>query len=503
MIKNREKLFLSVIFLFCLLLRLALITQKNLWFDEVFSWHLSTGSFLDITWGTSADIHPPLYYYLLKIWILMFGDSVFVLRLLSALFSSVSVLFIYPIARKVLDRKESFIVLILYSLSPLNLYYSQEARMAALNLLLNVSALYFFFKTLEFKGRFTLFLKNPNVWAYTVLTTFALYTHYFSFTFLAGEVIYLLINFRKLTRRIHHFLFIYILMFVGYLFWLPILIKHMTTGQPWRTPQSIVSLFEQLFYFAKDISLGLYHFYADYDLMKLINVILILLFGITFLGVIYFIYKKRKEKKSAKSFPDCYTLILFVTFIPVFFACLIFMREKIEFFRYLSFIVPFLLICGMMGIKTFNKYLAASVILIFMLVNIFGDFLYYKFDFKNNDYRQVVISLEANSREDEEIFVYPHYYGWIINYYKKQDGLTIPKTSDVKYGWWELQDSITTHKPEKFWMVFDYGSEDTATYKDKLNWLNNEYNITFRDSFPTVPFLVKIYRFEKKEYQSQ
>ncbi len=133
----------------------------------------------------------------------------------------------------------------------------------------------------------------------------------------------------------------------------------------------------------------------------------------------------------------------------------------------------------MIGIKTFNKYLTVSIILIFMLVNIYGDLFVLQIDFKNNDYRQVVNSLEANSRGDEEIFVYPHYYGWIINYYKKQDELTIPKTSDVKYGWWELQDSIATHKPEKFWMVFDYGSEDTATYKDKLNWLNNDYNIYF------------------------
>lgn len=499
MVKNREKLFLLLIFLFCLSLRLILITQKNLWFDEVFSWHLSTGSFLDITWGTSADIHPPLYYYLLKLWIMLFGDSVFALRLLSAMLSSVTVFFIYPIARKVLGKKESFIVLILYSLSPLNLYYSQEVRMAALNLLLNVSALYFFFKTLEFKGRFTLFLKNPNVWAYAVLTTFALYTHYFSFTFLAGEVLYLLINFRKLTRRFHHFLFIYILIFAGYLFWLPILVKHITTGQPWRTPQSIVSLFEQLFYFSKDISLGLYHFYGDYDFIQLLNVILILLFVITFSGVIYFIYKERNEKKSSRTFPNYTTIILFVTFIPVIFACLIFTREKIEFFRYLSFIIPFVLISGMLGIKTFNKYFTASIISIFMLVNIYGDFLYYKSNFKNNDYRLVIKTLESNSSGDEEIFVYPHYYGWIINYYKKQDDLSISKTSDVKYGWWELQDSITTHKPEKFWMVFDYGSEDTITYTDKLNWLNNDYNITFRDSFPTVPFLVKTYRFEKKK----
>lgn len=499
LIKEREKLYLFVIFLFCISLRLAFITQKNLWFDEIFSWHLASGSFIDITWGTSADIHPPLYYYLLKIWMILFGDSVFSLRLLSALLTSLSVFFIYPVARKVLEVRESFIVLILYSLSPLNLYYSQEVRMASLNLFLNASALYFFFKILEFKGRFTNFLRNPNVWTYTILTTFALYTHYFSFTFLAGEIIFLLFNFKKLTRRIHHFLFIFIVMLTGYLFWLPILIKHISTGQSWRTSQGIFTLIEQLFFFFKDISLGLYHFYANYALMKMINLIILLLFAVNIIGIIYFLYKQIKVKKSAKPFPNYNALIILVTFVPVFAASVIFLREKIEFFRYLSFIVPFILICGLLGLRMLNKYVQISVIVVFMIANIYGDFLYYSYDFKNNNYKEVIHTLNSNNRGEEKIFVYPHYYGWIIDYYGKQNELAIPKTADVKYGWWELQDSITAHKPESFWMVFDYGAEDTATYKEKLKWLTNDYNITFRDSFSTVPFEVKVYKLEMKK----
>jgi uncharacterized membrane protein len=499
MFKDREKLLLAIFFLFCLSLRLAFITQKNLWFDEIFSWHLSTGSFLDITWGTSADIHPPLYYYLLKVWMIPFGDTVFSLRLLSALLTSLSVFFIYPIARKVLEVREGFIVLILYSLSPLNLYYSQEVRMASLNLFLNVSALYYFFKTLEFKGRFTHFFKNPNVWAYTILTTLSLYTHYFSFALVSGEIIFLLFNVKKLTRRIHRFIFIYILMFAAYLFWLPILLKHISTGQSWRTSQSLFSLIDQLFYFFKDISLGLYHFYANYDLMKLINVLVLLLFGIYIIGIVYFLYKQTKTKKSAKSFPNYNSLIIMVTFIPILFALIIFLREKIEFFRYLSFIVPLILICGLLGIKNLNRYVQIGVIAVFIIVNIYGDYLYFNFDFKNNNYREVIRTLDSNNRGDEKLFVYPHYYGWIIDYYSDHDKLQIPKSIDVRYGWGEYQDSIITHKPERLWMVFDYGAEDTATYKDKLNWLAEKYNITFADSFQTVPFEVKVYKFEIKK----
>lgn len=493
--KNREKLFLAVLFVFCLFLRLIFITQKNLWFDEIFSWHLSQGSFLDITWGTSADIHPPLYYYLLKIWMSVLGDSVFSLRFLSAFISSSAIFLIYPVSRKILSENESLIVLILYSLSPLNLYYSQEARMAALNLLLNTASFYFFIKLLEFRGGFTSFLKNINVWAYLVLTTMALYTHYFSFTFLAGEVLYLLFNIKHLTRRFHHFLFVYILIFAGYLFWLPIMIKHMTAGQPWRTPQSILSLFEQFFYFWKDISLGLYHFYADYRFTTVFNVTIILLYSISILGLMYLIFKRIKETNV---FPDYFKLIITVTFIPLIIASVIFMRERIEFFRYLSFILPFILICGMIGTKSLNKYAKIAIVVLFAAVNIYGDALYYSFEFKNNDYRQVIKTLESKHQDNEKIFVYPHYYGWIIDYYKKEDDLKIPKPVDTRYGWNQMQDSIHTQKPAKFWLVLDYGAQDTATFKDKLNILEYDYNISFRDSFPTVPFLVKVYRFEKK-----
>ena len=54
---------------------MAFITQKNLWFDEVFSWHLSLDSFYEIIVRTSNDIHPPLFYFTLKIWNFVFGDA--------------------------------------------------------------------------------------------------------------------------------------------------------------------------------------------------------------------------------------------------------------------------------------------------------------------------------------------------------------------------------------------------------------------------------------------
>ncbi|HRJ85980.1 MAG TPA: glycosyltransferase family 39 protein, partial [Ignavibacteria bacterium] len=141
-----ERLILFSIFAFCLAIRIAFLTQKNLWFDEVFSWHLSMDSFYEIIVRTSNDIHPPLYYFTLKIWNFVFGDSVAAMRLLSAFFTSSAIFFIYPLSRRIMPTAQAFLVLIMYSLSPLNLYYSQEVRMAAMNLFLNAGSVYFLMK---------------------------------------------------------------------------------------------------------------------------------------------------------------------------------------------------------------------------------------------------------------------------------------------------------------------------------------------------------------------
>ena len=141
-----EKILRLVVFIFCLAIRLAFISQKNLWFDEVFSWHLSMNSFYEIIVRTSNDIHPPIYYFTLKIWNFIFGDSVAVMRLLSALFASAAIFFIFPVSRRFMDPIQAFLVIIMYSVSPLNLYYSQEVRMSAMNLFLNIGSVYFLLK---------------------------------------------------------------------------------------------------------------------------------------------------------------------------------------------------------------------------------------------------------------------------------------------------------------------------------------------------------------------
>ncbi|MEL6272636.1 MAG: hypothetical protein AAFR22_22715, partial [Chloroflexota bacterium] len=58
---------------------------QSLWNDEGSSYVQATRSFADIATNAAADIHPPGYYWALRMWRGLVGESEFALRYLSAL----------------------------------------------------------------------------------------------------------------------------------------------------------------------------------------------------------------------------------------------------------------------------------------------------------------------------------------------------------------------------------------------------------------------------------
>jgi uncharacterized membrane protein len=89
--------------------------------------------------------HPPLYYVLAKVWVDLWGDSVYALRMLSVLFSGLGLLAMYWFVRELAaSRRAALIAMLLIGVSPLFILYGQEAREYALwtlTLLLSSAAL--------------------------------------------------------------------------------------------------------------------------------------------------------------------------------------------------------------------------------------------------------------------------------------------------------------------------------------------------------------------------
>ena len=56
-------------------LTLTRLIGSSIWFDESFSSYLMHFDWAGITHYTALDVHPPFYYYCLKLWTNLFGNT--------------------------------------------------------------------------------------------------------------------------------------------------------------------------------------------------------------------------------------------------------------------------------------------------------------------------------------------------------------------------------------------------------------------------------------------
>lgn len=149
------------------------VSRASIWFDEAFSTYIVQFSFWDIARYTATDVHPPFYYWVLKVWSDLFGTTELAYRSLSIVFGAGAIATTFFLTRKLFGRKVGWTALLLLILSPMLIRYSDEARMYTLALLITVAATYVLVKANETKSR--------KLWVlYGVLVALGMWTHYFT-----------------------------------------------------------------------------------------------------------------------------------------------------------------------------------------------------------------------------------------------------------------------------------------------------------------------------------
>ena len=147
--------------------------RASIWFDEAFSTYIAQFSFWDIARYTASDVHPPFYYWLLKIWASIFGTTDLAYRSLSIVFGAAVIGTTFFLTRKLFGRKVGVVTLLFLIVSPMLIRYSDEARMYTLAALIVISATYVMIKAQETKSR--------KLWIlYGVLISLGMWTHYFT-----------------------------------------------------------------------------------------------------------------------------------------------------------------------------------------------------------------------------------------------------------------------------------------------------------------------------------
>jgi len=163
------------------------LDYQSLWYDEGFSVYLASMSLGEITARTAHDIHPPFYYFLLHFWMPIFGSSEFALRFLSLIFGVLAVPLIYAVGNRLLGRASGLLAAALVAVSPLFLWYSQEARMYTLVTFLCLLSTYLLLRIMDGQGR------RSTLWAgYVLSNVIAVYTHFYAFFVLAFHALFFL-----------------------------------------------------------------------------------------------------------------------------------------------------------------------------------------------------------------------------------------------------------------------------------------------------------------------
>ena len=185
-----------IIFGVGLVLRMWTLDQKSPWLDEAASWHFATSSLKDLMWSASTDVHPPLYFLLLKGWIFVWGDSLTALRALSVVGGMTALYFIYRLSDHFVPRGVALAVLAWCAVSPLTVYYSQEARMYGLAMACALGACYGYVRWVDSEYR-----SRGALIGYGIAAVLALYLHYFTALLVAAIWLHAVIARIRRRRR--------------------------------------------------------------------------------------------------------------------------------------------------------------------------------------------------------------------------------------------------------------------------------------------------------------
>lgn len=148
----RYALVLAVILLLAFALRIWLLGDQNIWWDEGLAiWAVRQGWTQTTLW-TAGDVHPPLYFWLLWIWVRLAGESEFAARFLSLACGLVTVAALYPLGKILLGRKTALGSVILLAFSRFHIWWSQEMRMYIIATMWGVLSLYTLLRWLQAEG---------------------------------------------------------------------------------------------------------------------------------------------------------------------------------------------------------------------------------------------------------------------------------------------------------------------------------------------------------------
>jgi mannosyltransferase len=435
-----EWFILGLILLLALILRFYRLDGQSLWADEGNSAALALRSLSTITRAAAHDIHPPLYYYLLHVWVRLWGHGEIALRSLSALAGTMLVYVTFLMGMELFHRRVAYIAAFVAAISPFQVYYSQETRMYILVALWSALAALFLVRWMKSWTQPGDAARRQTILSallYTCFTTAALYTHYFAFTVpLVTNLAYGLgmIAFPALRqfRRIAAWTAAQLLIVALYSPWLRLAGGQLTTWPAVSEPFSLLFLSKELL---RIFSLGLS--------VESRTTPVVLAFGLLLLlGALPFVLLRAGQKKPVlpgflqRPELEALLFILLCLFVPVLAMYLLSLSRPAYDPKFLLLATPafhLLLARGVGGewlsitntnrARTAARWAVAGVLLTFVVGASALSLRNYYYDgrYARDDYRGIARYISAAGQEGDAIILNAPGQSEIFSYYYDGD----------------------------------------------------------------------------------
>jgi len=331
-------------------------TAIALWHDEAFS-----ALYLRYPWGEmmyriGLDVHPPLYYLVLRVWSYFAGASLWSLRLVSIFFAVLTIWSAYIFVKAAFHNKKLALLAALFiAINPFQIQYALEARMYTLGTFFALWSSYFLVRALDQQNENKNFSRYWLGYALTLAAGF--YTHYYLLFTITAQGLYLLIYAFK-SRSIKIFLSgigAYVIAAILYLPWIKTFLAQLSRVEAsyWIPPMnrwSVPGTVWKMIFGGQGAS----------------HIPLIITSAVSLIVIYYFAKKVRNPAKW---------LIIFGVVIPIIAAVALSLRTNIYLDRYFVFASLFFSILIAVAFNAIPNRFARRVIMIALAaVSIFAFF---------------------------------------------------------------------------------------------------------------------------------
>ena len=203
---------------------------RSLWHDEAMSVVFARLAPIDLAERMRIDSTPPLYYLTLGVWTVVFGESVAALRAMSASLGLLLVAGVGFFGARFFGQSVGLAAAFVCAVSPLAVYYSQEARAYALLSVLVLLAWVFLLEDRERGG--------IGAWlSYSASASAALLTHNYAFFVVGAQCLWVASH--RDVRLAARFGGAVALAGLIYLPWVPVLVDQLGNPTPVRWMEDV------------------------------------------------------------------------------------------------------------------------------------------------------------------------------------------------------------------------------------------------------------------------